>query len=174
MTASTATILTAAPPLLHSPPEPRLILRCPQCGLNQFLPANDRCRRCGVRFIERYLRANSRAKRAAAKRSQRDKRAKGTSPHAVTPSRRRRAAPGGKRASWLAARSVAFRRELGQRIRMRREACWLSRREFAAKSGIYRTHLNKIELGYREIQVGTFLRCAVALGVSPAELLRGL
>ena len=34
--------------------------------------------------------------------------------------------------------------------------------------------LSKVEPGYHEIQIGTFLRCAAALGVAPAELLRGL
>ncbi len=62
----------------------------------------------------------------------------------------------------------------GDRIRsLRREHGW-SQEEFAAECGLDRTYIGGIERGERNVALRNMHRIAQALGISLAELVRGI
>ena len=63
---------------------------------------------------------------------------------------------------------------LGRRIRQLREKKGWSQEDFAARSGLHRTFVGKIERGLKNTTILTLMMISRALGISVAELLRGL
>jgi ribosome-binding protein aMBF1 (putative translation factor) len=66
--------------------------------------------------------------------------------------------------------AVQFGRSL---LRFRRKA-GMSQEELAAKAGLHRTEIGKVEQGTRTARVDTLVRLAGALSVSPSALLEGV
>lgn len=65
-----------------------------------------------------------------------------------------------------------IRRQVGLNIqRIRKEHNW-SQEEFAFNAGLHRTYVSGIERGIRNPTVAVIARLAIALGVSPDELLK--
>lgn len=62
----------------------------------------------------------------------------------------------------------------GKRVRELRRACRLSQEAFADKCGLDRTYISGIERGKRNVGLRNVQIIARALGVSVAELMRGL
>lgn len=65
-------------------------------------------------------------------------------------------------------------RELGRRIRDRRQELGLSQEALAQKAGINRTYIGSLETGQRNPSLENLCHLAVALGVPLAELVEGL
>jgi transcriptional regulator with XRE-family HTH domain len=63
---------------------------------------------------------------------------------------------------------------LGRRIRQLREKKGWSQEDFAARSGLHRTFVGNIERGLKNTTILTLMMISKALGISVAELLRGL
>jgi len=63
---------------------------------------------------------------------------------------------------------------LGGNVRKRRQGLGLSQEDLADRAGLHRTYLGGIERGERNVGLLNLVRLARALGVDPAELLRGL
>jgi XRE family transcriptional regulator, aerobic/anaerobic benzoate catabolism transcriptional regulator len=63
---------------------------------------------------------------------------------------------------------------VGARIRSRREAAGLSRRQLAATANLSERFLAQLEGGQGNISLGRFADVAAALGATPADLLAGL
>src|SRR5579864_7152217 len=63
---------------------------------------------------------------------------------------------------------------LGTRIRQLREKKGWSQEDFAARSGLHRTFVGNIERGLKNTTILTLLMISRALGISVAELLRGM
>lgn len=61
---------------------------------------------------------------------------------------------------------------IGSNVRAHRRALGLSQEELAARSGLHRTYIGGIERGERNISVLNIERVALALGITPAEILR--
>ncbi len=66
--------------------------------------------------------------------------------------------------------------EIGRRIRRHREALTpaLSQERLADQAGLHRTYIGHVERGEVNLTVWNLIRIADALGVDPAELVRGL
>lgn len=66
--------------------------------------------------------------------------------------------------------------ELGRRIRYTRTALSpsTSQERLAAQAGLHRAYLGRVERGQVSISVYNMVRIANALGIDPAELVRGL
>ncbi|MCG8424267.1 MAG: helix-turn-helix domain-containing protein [Proteobacteria bacterium] len=62
---------------------------------------------------------------------------------------------------------------IGTRVRARRESQGLSRRQLSEKSGISERFLAQLEAGTGNISLRRFADLAIALGMSPADLLAG-
>ena len=62
----------------------------------------------------------------------------------------------------------------GRRVRDRRQALGLSQEALADRSGLHWTFLGQVERGRRNLSLHNLLKVARALGVDPAELVRGL
>lgn len=65
-------------------------------------------------------------------------------------------------------------REFGQRVRDRRLKLGLSQEELADRADLHRTYISSLEQGRRNVAVHNVVRLAEALGVDPAELVKGL
>jgi|HubBroStandDraft_1064217.scaffolds.fasta_scaffold121352_2 ribosome-binding protein aMBF1 (putative translation factor) len=65
-------------------------------------------------------------------------------------------------------------RELGRRIRARREALGKSQERLADSCGLHWTFVGQVERGRRNLSFHNLLRLAAALEVDPAELVSGL
>ena len=63
---------------------------------------------------------------------------------------------------------------LGARIRQLREKKGWSQEDFAARSGLHRTFVGNIERGLKNTTILTLLMISKSLGITVAELLRGL
>lgn len=63
---------------------------------------------------------------------------------------------------------------LGQRVRARREELGLSQEKLAATSSLHWTFVGQVERGQRNLNLHNLLKLAEALGVDPADLVRGL
>jgi transcriptional regulator with XRE-family HTH domain len=63
-------------------------------------------------------------------------------------------------------------KHLGARVRRAREAAGLSQRAVAAKAGLAREHLLRLEAGRADPSVGNLARIARAIGVELTELVR--
>ena len=66
---------------------------------------------------------------------------------------------------------IQFLRRIGDRIRERRTALELTQAELADKCGLHRTFIGSVERGERNVAVLSLRKIAVALRVTPAELL---
>lgn len=64
--------------------------------------------------------------------------------------------------------------ELGARVRTRRNELGKSQERLAADSGLHWTFLGQVERGQRNVTLHNILKLAEALGLDPAELVRGL
>lgn len=64
------------------------------------------------------------------------------------------------------------KKRLGSNLRRLREAKGLSQEAFAFEAGIHRTYVSDIERGARNPTITVVENLAVALGVTPSELLR--
>jgi transcriptional regulator with XRE-family HTH domain len=60
---------------------------------------------------------------------------------------------------------------IGQRIRVRREACGLLQREMASLAGLPVRTVGRIERGEADMRVSTLTKIAGALGVSLKDLI---
>jgi transcriptional regulator with XRE-family HTH domain len=65
-------------------------------------------------------------------------------------------------------------RELGRRIRTRREAIGKSQERLADSCGLHWTFVGQVERGRRNLSFHNLLRLAAGLDIDPAELVRGL
>jgi len=65
-------------------------------------------------------------------------------------------------------------RELGRRIRARRETLGKSQERLADSCGLHWTFVGQVERGRRNLSFHNLLRLATALEVDPADLVRGL
>ncbi len=63
---------------------------------------------------------------------------------------------------------------VGRRIRTVRRAADLTQEVIAERAGIHRTNMSLYENGQKVPKLETFVKIAMALGVSPCELLPGL
>ncbi len=63
-----------------------------------------------------------------------------------------------------------FLRELGQRLRDRREAQNLTQAQLAERCGLHRTFIGSVERGERNVAILSLRKIAKALRVSLAEL----
>ena len=63
---------------------------------------------------------------------------------------------------------------LGARIRQLREKKGWSQEDFAARSGLHRTFVGNIERGLKNTTILTLMMISKSLGITVAELLRGL
>lgn len=64
--------------------------------------------------------------------------------------------------------------ELARRVREAREAAGISQEAMAWYSGLSRTYVGSLERGLMSPSVDAIVRVAHALGVDPADLVRGL
>ncbi len=73
-------------------------------------------------------------------------------------------------------RRVEVAHELGRRVRQRREALVpaMSQERLADQAEMHRTYVGHVERGEVNLTVYSLVRLAAALGVDPAELVRGL
>jgi transcriptional regulator with XRE-family HTH domain len=67
-----------------------------------------------------------------------------------------------------------FAEQLGERIRAIRISRGMRQEDLAAKAGISRTHLSRIEKGRFDMQLVTLGLVCKGLGVQPDELMRGV
>jgi transcriptional regulator with XRE-family HTH domain len=65
-------------------------------------------------------------------------------------------------------------KELGDRIRARREALGISQEAAADRAGVHWTFLGQVERGQRNLSFHNLLKVAVGVDADPAELVRGL
>jgi transcriptional regulator with XRE-family HTH domain len=65
----------------------------------------------------------------------------------------------------------AITRQFGQRVRALRMKKRISQEELAARSGVHRTYMGRIERGETNITLTNICKIARGLGVSPAHLL---
>jgi transcriptional regulator with XRE-family HTH domain len=65
-------------------------------------------------------------------------------------------------------------RELGRRIRTRREAIGKSQERLADACGLHWTFVGQVERGRRNLSFHNLLRLAAGLDIDAAELVRGL
>lgn len=61
----------------------------------------------------------------------------------------------------------------GARVRAERERLRISQEELADRAGLHRTYVGGVERGERNVGLLNLLRIAEALGLGPAELLKG-
>lgn len=73
-------------------------------------------------------------------------------------------------------RGAELAHEVGRRVRQHREALTpaMSQERLAAQAGLHRTYIGHVERGEVNLTVYSLVRIALALGVDPAELVRGL
>lgn len=64
--------------------------------------------------------------------------------------------------------------EFGRRVRAARSARGLSQEALAAAAGVHRTYVGHIERGETSPTLANLVRIAVALGVDPGDLVRGM
>ena len=64
----------------------------------------------------------------------------------------------------------AYRKNVGQMIRERREALGWTQEELAKKAGLLQSHISRLEIGMHAPTKNTIDRLAKALGVAPGEL----
>ncbi len=69
---------------------------------------------------------------------------------------------------------MTFAQILGRNIRRTRRAADLTQETLAFRAGVHRTALSGYEGGHKVPTLESFVRIAVALGISPCELLPGL
>ena len=67
-----------------------------------------------------------------------------------------------------------FRTQLGRNLRGRRDDAGMTQLDLKLETGVSASEISRIENGRRDPGVGTLLRLAKGLGVSPADLLEGL
>jgi len=64
--------------------------------------------------------------------------------------------------------------QFGGNLRRHRRAAGLSQEEVAALASLHRTEIGLVERGRREPRVGTLVKLAAALSVTPLDLLDGI
>lgn len=64
--------------------------------------------------------------------------------------------------------------EVGRRIRSHRQERSLTLEQLGERAGMHATYVGRLERGERSVLVQNLVRIAEALGVDPAELVRGL
>lgn len=64
--------------------------------------------------------------------------------------------------------------QFGRRIFMERRRLGVSQEALAGFAGMHRSEVQKLEAGKRDLRLSTIVKLAVALGIDPAELIRGL
>lgn len=64
--------------------------------------------------------------------------------------------------------------QFGARIRLLREQQRLTLQELAFRAGVDPSHLGQIERGSRDLRLRTVARIAKGLGITPAQLLKGI
>ena len=65
-------------------------------------------------------------------------------------------------------------RELGRRIKQRREELGLSQEALALRASIHRSYIGSLEAGARNPSLDNAVKLAIALEIDVAELVRGL
>jgi transcriptional regulator with XRE-family HTH domain len=71
-------------------------------------------------------------------------------------------------------RGPAQAEEFGRRVRATRHQRRVSQETLGERSGLHRTYIGHVERGEVNPSLWNVLRIAAALGVDPAELVRGL
>jgi transcriptional regulator with XRE-family HTH domain len=64
--------------------------------------------------------------------------------------------------------------KFGARVRKHRESLGLSQMALGERADLHFTYVSSVERGERNISLQNILRLAKALGVDPAELIKGL
>jgi transcriptional regulator with XRE-family HTH domain len=59
-------------------------------------------------------------------------------------------------------------------LRRARDDAGLSQEDLSDRSGLHATEISRLERGVREPRLGTIVRIARGLGVSPADLMAGI
>lgn len=67
----------------------------------------------------------------------------------------------------------AIRKTVGQTIKNLRQVKNISQEELATLAGVHRTYIGMVERGEKNVTIVTLHRLSEALGVPPAELLKG-
>jgi len=65
-------------------------------------------------------------------------------------------------------------KELGQRVRARREKLGISQEQLGRDSGLHWTFVGQVERGQRNLSFHNLLKLAAGLDVDPAELVKGI
>jgi transcriptional regulator with XRE-family HTH domain len=69
---------------------------------------------------------------------------------------------------------VTLAEQFGRRLFMERRRLGVSQEGLGTMAGLHRTEVQKLEAGRRDLRLSTIVKLADALGVDPAELIRGL
>ena len=128
----------------------RAVARCSACNLNQYVPSNGCCRRCGAP-LDQITQPDS-----------------GTSAselfatHKTDVLQSSLASEGNHRSRWSTALALVLLKERRQRN--------LSQREVSQRAGLPRTYISRIENGRLGITLATLALCAKAFGLSMVEI----
>ena len=128
----------------------RAVARCGVCKLNQYVPKNGCCRRCGAPLdkITRPEEAVSTSELFAS--------------HKTDVLQSSLVAEQNQRSRWMTALALVLLKERRQRN--------LSQWEVSQRAGICRTYISRIETGKLGITFATLALCAKAFGLPVAEL----
>jgi transcriptional regulator with XRE-family HTH domain len=123
--------------------EERTVIRCPKCDLNQFLCADERCRRCHTLLVFPAVEVEA-----------------APEPEAEVLAPAAELTEHEELAAWTARRVLAMRRAQG-----------LTQRELAARMNVPRTYISKIEGALAVPVLSSIEHFASAFEVTPFELL---
>jgi transcriptional regulator with XRE-family HTH domain len=74
----------------------------------------------------------------------------------------------------ISADAMSAAQQFGQRVREARTRLGVSQEELAIRCGLHRTYVGSIERGERNVSLTNIVRLAAALGLDPADLVRGI
>ena len=129
----------------------RAVARCGVCNLNQFVPKNGCCRRCG-RPLDQNTKPEERDMSAS----------EPFAPHKTDAMAPSLVSDRNYRSRWSKALALVLRKE--------REEKKLSQWEVSQRAGLHPTYISRLENGRLGISLQTLSLCAKAFGLSVAEI----